>query len=68
MPKRNTDLNAPYQSIKNTSFLTGLSQGYIRNGCKTGTIPHIMIGTEYRINVPALLAQLNDTSTGVTAT
>ena len=58
MSKRKTSLDAPYQSIAGASRLTGLSQGFIRAGCKTGTIPHIMCGGEYRICVPLWLKTL----------
>ena len=55
MPKRTFDRAAPFQRINNTAYLTGLSAGYVRAGCKNGTIPHIMCGQEYRINVPLFL-------------
>lgn len=58
MPQRKTDLTAPYQSINNTAYLTGCSRGYIRAGCKSGAIPHIMCGKDYRVNVPLFLQQL----------
>lgn len=50
--------NAPFQRIPDASRITGLSQFYIRRGCKEGTIPHIMSGTTYMVNIPALLRQL----------
>lgn len=62
MPKRTTDRTAPYQSIHNTSCITGYSQGAIRAGCKNGKIPHVMVGKEYRINVPLFLALLEEQS------
>ena len=46
------------QKIKEACKTTGLSQYYLRNGCKVGTIPHVKSGTVYYINVPALLRQL----------
>ena len=58
MPRRTFDPAAPYQSITGASRITGLAQGYIRDGCKQGTIPHIMCGSEYRVNVPLFLQQL----------
>lgn len=58
MPARTLDLTAPYQSIRGASRITGLAQGYLRAGCKRGMIPHIRCGTEYRINMPLLLRQL----------
>ena len=46
------------QKIKEACKTTGLSQYYLRNGCKAGTIPHVKSGTVYYINVPVLLRQL----------
>lgn len=48
----------PFQSISETVRSTGLSSFYLRRGCKDGTVPHIMSGAKYIINVPALLKQL----------
>lgn len=62
MPKRTTDRSAPYQSIRNTSDITGLAQSAIRAGCKNGEIPHIMAGREYRINIRLFLELLEEKS------
>ena len=62
MPKRKMNPDAPYQSIAGASRLTGLAQGFIREGCKAGTIPHIMCGSEYRICMPLLLRSLETES------
>lgn len=48
----------PFQKIPTASKTTGLSQYYLRNGCKDGTVPHVKSGTTYFINVPALLEKL----------
>lgn len=48
----------PFQKIAEASRTTGLSQYYLRNGCKNGTIPHVKSGTVYLVNVPALLKML----------
>ena len=56
MPERND--SAPFQRITSACRITGLSQHYLRAGCKDGTIPHIKSGGTYMINVPALLRQL----------
>lgn len=58
MPKRNFDPEAPYQTLSGACRLTGLSVHYLREGCKRGTVPHIRCGSEYRVNVPLLLRQL----------
>ena len=49
----------PFQKIPEACKTTGLSQYYLRKGCKEGTIPHIKSGTVYYIDVPKLLAQLD---------
>lgn len=48
----------PYMKIKDAARATGLSTYFLRNGCKAGTVPHVMSGTVYFINVPALLEKL----------
>lgn len=59
MPRRIVDPHAPFQTISGAARITGLSQYYIRAGCKAGTIPHVMCGSEYRINIPLFMEQLN---------
>ena len=49
----------PFLKIKDACAVTGLSQYFLRKGCKNGSIPHIKSGPTYYVNVPALLAQLN---------
>ena len=51
---------APFQRIKDATRITGLSQHYLREGCKAGTVPHVMSGNVYLINVPALLRTLSE--------
>ena len=53
-----------YMKIREASRETGLSQFYLRTGCKAGTIPHVKNGTVYLINVPALLKKLEAESGG----
>lgn len=48
----------PFLKIKDACAATGLSQYYLRQGCKDGTIPHIKSGPTYYVNVPAMLEQL----------
>ena len=63
MPKRILDLTTPYQSIRGASRISGLAQGYIRAGCKNGTIPCLRVGREYKDNMPLFLQQLEAAST-----
>ena len=51
--KRET--NAPFLKIGAASKATGLSQYFLRRGCRDGSVPHVMSGTVYLVNVPALL-------------
>jgi len=50
---------APFQRIPAACRITGLSQKYLRAGCKDGSVPHIMAGNVYMINIPALLRKLD---------
>ena len=49
---------APFQKISDACRTTGLSQYFLRRGCRDGTIPHVKSGSVYFVNVPALLEQL----------
>lgn len=48
----------PFLKIKDACAVTGLSQYFLRKGCKDGRIPHIRSGPTYYINVPELMKQL----------
>jgi hypothetical protein len=48
----------PFQKIPDACRTTGLSQYFLRKGCRDGSIPHIKSGPTYYVNVPALLKQL----------
>lgn len=61
---KTVDREATFQSPRNASIISGLSVGYIREGCKSGLIPHIRVGKDYRINVPLFLEQLGNESRG----
>lgn len=37
-------VETPFQKIPDASRTTGLSQYYLRKGCKEGTVPHIKSG------------------------
>ena len=49
---------APFQKISDACRTTGLSQYYLRRGCRDGSIPCIRSGPTYYVNVPELLKQL----------
>jgi len=48
----------PFLKFGDASKATGLSQYFLRKGCKDGSIPHIKSGSTYYVNMPALLRQL----------
>lgn len=52
-----------FLSIKAAAQATGLSQIFLRAGCRDGSVPHIRAGVKYLINLPLLLAQLDAAST-----
>ena len=53
---------APFQRIPAACRITGLSQSYLRAGCRDGTVPHIKAGSTYLVNVPALMRELESKS------
>lgn len=48
----------PFMKIKDACAVTGLSQYFLRQGCRDGSVPHVKSGPTYYVNVPALLEQL----------
>lgn len=61
--QQNTYQSTPFQKIPEACKTTGLSQYFLRQGCKAGTVPHIKSGPTYYINVPALLEKLGQEAT-----
>ena len=59
MQAQGTKQATPFMKIAAASRATGLSQFYLRQGCKDGSIPHIKSGTVYLVNVNKLLRQLD---------
>ncbi len=57
--KKEYDAASPFQTISNAVRSTGLSAFYLRTGCKNGKVPHIMSGSTYLIDIPALLQRLH---------
>ena len=49
----------PFQKIPKASATTGLSQFFLRQGIKAGTVPYVKSGNCYLINVPRLLEALD---------
>lgn len=54
-----------FLSIRDAATVTGLSQFFLRNGCRDGSVPCIMSGRKYMVDVQALNAMF-DALRGVT--
>jgi len=51
--------DTPFMSVQDAARAVGLSEYYLRHELAKGNIPHIMCGRCIKINVPALLRQLD---------
>ena len=60
--RRATNKDAIFQPISGAAAITGISTKAIRQGCREGTIPHIRVGSDYRINLPLWIEKLNEVS------
>lgn len=56
--KKKYNPNQRYQRIPDACRTTGLSQYYLRKGCKDGSVPHIKSGRVNLIDIPALYEKL----------
>lgn len=56
-----------FQTFADASRSTGLSQYFLRRGCKAGTIPHIKSGNKFLVNVPLLIEKMDRMSKEVVA-
>lgn len=54
-----------FQTIADATRTTGLSQYFIRRGCRNGTIPHIKSGNKFLVNVPLLIERMDQMSEAV---
>ena len=59
MRRKEIDRDAIFQPVRGAAIITGLSEKYIRAGCRDGTIPFVMCGADYRVNMPLFLAELD---------
>ena len=59
MQTKNINQQTPFMKINAAAKLTGLSSYYLRKGCRDGSVPPVMSGTVYLVNVPQLLRKLN---------
>ena len=51
--------STPFMSVHDAAQATGLSEYYLRHELAKGNIPHVMCGRCIKINVPALLRQMD---------
>ncbi len=58
--KTNTTITPVYQSIKDTVKTVGVSEFFLRKQLKAEMLPHIRSGNKVFVNVPALIAQLEE--------
>lgn len=54
----------PFQKIPEACKTTGLSQHFLRKGCRDGSIPCVRSGTTFYVNVPLLIEKLSATQQG----
>lgn len=48
-----------FVSIAETSKITKISQSFLYNGCRNGTIPHIKSGKKYLLNPEKVVEYLD---------
>ena len=51
-----------FASLRDAARITGLSEGFLRAGCKAHSLPHIMAGKKYMIDLHALSRRLDELS------
>ena len=49
-----------FLSIRDAATVTGLSQFYLRNGCRDGSVPCIRSGRKYLVDVQSLNAMFDE--------
>ena len=59
---RNMTAETPFMTIRAAARSTGLSENFLRTMQKKGQLPGISCGASFKVNVPVLLAQLNEES------
>lgn len=65
---QNTTAETPFMTIRAAARFTGLSENFLRTMQKNGQLPGISCGVSFKVNVPVLLAQLdNESARGLTS-
>lgn len=54
-----------FLKIRDAASATGLSQHFLRCGCRNGSLPCIKSGNTFYLNIPRLLEVLDKRSLGV---
>jgi hypothetical protein len=54
------DRNQPFQTIAQACRTTGLSQYFLRKGCREGSVPSVRSGRTWYVDVPALVEKLRN--------
>lgn len=64
MRTKTIDRDAIFQPIRGAAEITGFSTKYLRDGCRAGRIPHVRVGSDYRVDMPLFLKLLRAESRG----
>lgn len=51
-------MNQVFQKIRDAAATTGLSQFFLRQGCRDGSVPCVKSGKTYFVDVEALIEKL----------
>ena len=53
-----------FASLRDAARITGLSECFLRSGCKSGALPHLRSGRKYMLDMAALYRRLDEMSGG----
>ena len=56
---KTVDPNARYQPLNSAARMSVLSRAFILKGCKSGEVPHIKVGSDFRVDYPAWMAKMS---------
>lgn len=59
---QNKTTETPFMTIRAAARFTGLSENFLRTRQKNGQLPGISCGVSFKVNIPVLLAQLDNES------
>ena len=58
--RKEINLDAVLQTPRGAAYITGLSVKAIRQGCRDGSVPCMMQGSDYKIHMQQFLKQLEN--------